>query len=47
MVISETSVGATDLMIASIVLADNGILVIHNTGEFGRIPELQVEDWTI
>lgn len=42
-----TPIGANDLMIASIVLADSGILVTHNTKEFGRIPELQVEDWTI
>lgn len=23
------------------------ILVTHNTKEFGRIPELQLEDWTV
>lgn len=41
------TIGANDLLIASIVLADGGILVTHNTKEFGRIPELQLEDWTI
>lgn len=40
-------IGANDLMIASIVLANNGILVSHNTKEFSRIHELQIEDWTI
>lgn len=34
-----------DLVIASIVIANKGILVIHNTDEFGRIDELVVEDW--
>lgn len=42
-----TPIGANDLLIASIVLADKGILVTHNTREFCRIPELQIEDWTI
>lgn len=40
-------IGANDLLIASIVLADDGILVTHNTKEFSRIPELSLEDWTI
>lgn len=40
-------IGANDLLIASIVLADGGILVTHNTKEFSRIPELSMEDWTI
>jgi tRNA(fMet)-specific endonuclease VapC len=34
-----------DLLIASIAVAHNLTLVTHNTGEFGRIPGLQIQDW--
>ena len=34
------------LIIASIVLAENGILVTNNTKEFSRIAGLQLENWT-
>ncbi|MCU7242912.1 MAG: type II toxin-antitoxin system VapC family toxin, partial [Microcystis aeruginosa WS75] len=30
-----------------IALANNLILVTHNTKEFSRIPQLQLEDWEI
>jgi tRNA(fMet)-specific endonuclease VapC len=39
-------IGPNDLIIAATVMANNGILVSHNTGEFKRIPELLLEDWT-
>ena len=39
-------IGANDLLIAATVLAENGILVTHNTKEFERIPGLKLEDWT-
>jgi tRNA(fMet)-specific endonuclease VapC len=39
-------IGANDLIIAAIALAQNGTLVTHNTGEFMRVEGLQVEDWT-
>ena len=39
-------IGPNDLIIASIVLAENGILVTHNTKEFSRIKDLKFEDWT-
>ncbi|MGM3307539.1 type II toxin-antitoxin system tRNA(fMet)-specific endonuclease VapC [Anabaena sp. WFMT] len=42
-----TPIGAYDLQIAAIALANNLILVTHNTREFSRIPELQLEDWEI
>ncbi len=38
-------IGAYDLQIAAIALAHNLILVTHNTREFSRIPQLQLEDW--
>ena len=42
-----TPIGAYDLQIAAIALANNLILVTHNTKEFSRIPQLQLEDWEI
>jgi len=39
-------IGANDCMIAAIVLANDGVLVTHNTKEFERIEGLNVEDWT-
>jgi tRNA(fMet)-specific endonuclease VapC len=38
-------IGAHDLLIAAIAVANNLIVVSHNTREFARIPGLQVEDW--
>jgi tRNA(fMet)-specific endonuclease VapC len=40
-----TPIGAYDLQVAAIALANNLILVTHNTKEFSRIPQLQLEDW--
>jgi tRNA(fMet)-specific endonuclease VapC len=42
-----TPIGPNDLLITSIALANKLILVTHNTREFGRIPELQIEDWEL
>ena len=38
-------IGGNDLLIASTVLANDGILVTHNTKEFNRVENLIVEDW--
>lgn len=38
-------IGTNDLLIASIALANNVTLVTHNTGEFRRVPGLQMKDW--
>jgi tRNA(fMet)-specific endonuclease VapC len=43
--IRGTPIGTNDLMIASIALANQLILVTHNTRDFGRIPGLALEDW--
>lgn len=40
-----TPIGANDLLITSTALANKLILVTHNTREFGRIPNLILEDW--
>ncbi|MFZ9737513.1 MAG: type II toxin-antitoxin system tRNA(fMet)-specific endonuclease VapC [Prochlorotrichaceae cyanobacterium] len=42
-----TPIGACDLLIAAIALANNLTLVTHNTGEFGRVDGLQIEDWEV
>lgn len=39
-------IGPYDLIIASTVLANEGVLVTHNTKEFERIKGLKIEDWT-
>ena len=38
-------IGSNDVLIASIALANNLILVTHNTREFSRIANLSLEDW--
>ncbi len=38
-------IGPNNLLIASIVLANNVTLVTHNTAEFSRVTGLQIEDW--
>lgn len=40
-----TPIGANDLLIGTQALADGSILVTDNTGEFGRIPDLAIENW--
>jgi len=42
-----TPIGGYDMLIASIALANDLILVTHNTREFSRVEGLQLEDWEI
>jgi tRNA(fMet)-specific endonuclease VapC len=42
-----TPIGAYDLQIAAIALANNLTLITHNTREFGRVDGLQIEDWEV
>ena len=42
-----TPIGPNDLMIAAIALANDLILVTHNSGEFRRVTGLKLEDWQI
>jgi tRNA(fMet)-specific endonuclease VapC len=42
-----TPIGPYDLQIASIALSHNLTLVTHNTKEFKRVDDLQLEDWEI
>ena len=40
-------IGANDLMIAAIVVANNATLITHNTAEFSRVQNLPLEDWEL
>lgn len=44
---SGTMIGANDLFIAAHAQSLGLTLVTHNTREFGRVPRLMTEDWTI
>ena len=39
-------IGPNDLLIASIVISNKGILITNNTKEFQRVDGLQIENWT-
>ena len=45
--ILDTNTSEADLWIAATARATGGTLVTNNTGEFSRVPNLPVEDWTI
>lgn len=40
-----STIGANDLLIAATALTRSLTLVTHNTDEFGRVPDLKIEDW--
>ena len=40
-----TPIGPNDLIIAAIARAHDATLITHNTGEFGRVAGLRMEDW--
>jgi tRNA(fMet)-specific endonuclease VapC len=40
-------IGPNDLMIASIARAHGQVLITHNTNEFSRVSDLQLEDWEL
>ena len=40
-----TPIGPNDLLIAATALANDVVLITHNTSEFERINGLQIEDW--
>jgi len=40
-------IGPSDLVIAAIARAHDATLITHNTGEFGRVAGLRMEDWEV
>ena len=40
-------IGANDMLIAAIALANSSTMVTHNTAEFIRVPGMFIEDWQV
>lgn len=45
--VQRLRVGTMDLKIAAIALANNATLLTRNSRDFGKIPNLRIEDWSI
>jgi tRNA(fMet)-specific endonuclease VapC len=43
----RVQIGKMDLRIAAIALEHSGIVVTRNTRDFGKVPTLMIEDWTV
>lgn len=44
---SRVRIGAMDLKIAAIALARGATVLTRNLRDFGKVPSLKVEDWTV
>ena len=45
--VKKIRVGTMDLKIAAIVIANDALLISRNLGDFERVPNLNVRDWTM
>jgi tRNA(fMet)-specific endonuclease VapC len=45
--IMRLRIGTMDLKIAATALANDATLLTRNTSDFGRIPGLRIEDWSV
>jgi tRNA(fMet)-specific endonuclease VapC len=44
---NKIRIGTSDLKIASICLVNDATLLTRNTRDFGKVPGLKIEDWTV
>jgi tRNA(fMet)-specific endonuclease VapC len=45
--VKGTPIGPNDMQIAAIALVHTLTLITHNTAEFSRVDQLQIEDWEV
>ena len=43
--LAGTPIGANDLLVAAAAVHEKATLITHNTDEFSRVPDLEIEDW--
>lgn len=44
---AKIRIGTMDLKIAAITLANNATLLTRNLSDFGKVPRIHTEDWSV